>query len=261
MDKNMKLRIVITVKKDKYNNRFNGFVPINRLDKEACLSLVKHHYSDLRDLLPNEVTQKGILDDLIFSRGDDGYFDALFKEDSFDDVVKAVLNSSFYREKVLQNQAGNIWVLPASDMTSQEYINDLITWAEEDKTDLYLLLHDKDIYNTLEGQIEVITHCVDIKDEYLCKDIMNPLEGLVNNKRVFVFIHDTDRDDYYKYIVSNSQLSTMSPSNIIQILEGAHKNIAFSNLLGQQNNYEKMMTLLEDARKESKKYDFSKLFL
>lgn len=261
MDENKKIRIVLTVKQDKYDSRFSGFVPIDCLDNEACLSLVKHHYSDFRHILPDEVTHKTLLEETIISRGDEGYFDALFQDQIFPDVVTAVLNSTFYKEKVLQNLAGNIWVLPACDVTSQEYINDLITWAEEDSTDLYLLIHDKDIYDTQGGQIEIITHRVDIKDDNLCKEIVNPLKDLIQNNKVFVFIHDTDRDDYYKYIVSNPRLSTIAPSSIVEILEGAHENLAFTNQLGQLSTYEEMMKFLTAAGENSKKYDFSKKFI
>ena len=135
----------------------------------------------------------------------------------------------------LKNSVGSVWVVPTYYEsyvdTNIEYIEQLIRWGKTEDTDLYLLLHDKDIYNTQEP---VPQHLVNINDSLLSKkvsdsDELDELKELIKGKRVFVFIHAADRDDYYKYIVWNEKLSSKSVNDLTDLLEVVSENLNFTH--------------------------------
>ena len=123
---------------------------------------------------------------------------------------------------------------------------------QKEDGDLYLLLHDKDLYSDHKKNQPVSD-----RDELGSKlEDSSLLKTLINDNKVFVFQHN-DQDEYYKKIIK--KLDILSINEIIKKLEEQALVVLFAKKISKYMRKSEMEKDLDDE--ESNKYDFSKPFL
>lgn len=143
----------------------------------------------------------------------------LGEKDNKDVFLKNVLgmNTPFLVKK---RENAELYVAPVLNDNYNDnnvcYIEELINvikGSEED--DLYLLLHDKDLYKNVDGGIKhrkVTVNDASISDKVNSKQ---KLKEMINKERVFVFTHQ-DSDNYYTQIIQ--KIITITIDRVVQAL-------------------------------------------
>ena len=271
-------RVLITTKLSNYPGHFRDFVTLDEIsDWGVCKMLIKYFHTDIfipadnsfrsrfeeftiidpdtDDVLPVDFSRNDFIDNLEFKR------QVVDNPVVFRHFIEALGNSDFLKKSLLNNKDGSIWVMPTINDNYHDdnisYIESLISFAGRDCSELILLLHDKDIYNTKES----IKHHQVAKSDISLSSIIqddSALMSLINGGKVFVFIHNSDEDTYCKSIVNNENLKEMTSSEIIDNLVELPKNVAFSTQLGGVRRLSEMESIIENTKEN---YDFSKVFI
>lgn len=275
-------RILITTKVSNYDGHFTNFMPIQQVyDWDACYFLLKKFFSEIIQQ-ENNGFKTSFSEFKIKDSNTDEEFDLDITNENFiddKDFVEQIVNNSevysrfisklktstFLKKQLLQNEDSNIWIFPTiSDNyvdKNVNYIESLIKWSKKDNPegDLYLLLHDKDIFSTIEP---IKHHKAEYGEASLSKTIKDnsSLMSLIRDGKVFVFIHNSDEDCYCKNIVNNPQLYQMDVSTIVNILTCIHKNFSLSLELAKQMRISDMHSTINKLSNDNF-CDFSLKFL
>ena len=176
------------------------------------------------------------------------------------EFLDRVSKSDFVKKHFLQKE--EIFILPIiNDNYSQDnvkYVEKLVEWLYEDGVDLFLLLHDKDIFNTSEP---IKQKRVTPKTKYLSEISLEDekLKSLIENGKVYAFIHEEDKDAYYKGIVKS--INRIDVEKIVEILNDPtiSLNQGLFEKLGSNMTKNEIEKVFEAADKKG--CDFSKQFL
>lgn len=194
-------------------------------------------------------------------------YNKVFLNDNFKRWIECDGNKGKFIEYLVETDAEflvrkhdekEIYIFPVLnkgfDKHNIKYIETIIgTFMEEDSDELYLLLHDKDLYNGPNKH-----HPVSDRDELGLKlDDGSVLKTLINDNKVFVFQH-IDQDKYYCEIIK--KLNILSIDEIIKKLEEQAQVILFGKQISKCMRKREMESVLADE-KENNKYNFSEPFL
>ena len=123
---------------------------------------------------------------------------------------------------------------------------------------MFLFLHDKDIFRT-----DYKNHKVKNEDRSFSGiiDDSSELIKLIQKGNVCVFIHNSDEDIYYKFIINNN-LNDMTASVFVDSLLGERgmvlKNFSLSERMGDKLKFSAMRAVLNDVKDIC---DFSMIFI
>lgn len=182
--------------------------------------------------------------------------DAEFRQN----FLQKVMDSSFCKKKFLRNKDDSIWMVPTiNDNYSDDnvnYILNLIAWASEDGAELYLLVHDKDIYNT---QNAISNHKVKIEDNEISQLLKKSkaLTELIDEGKVFVFTHQ-GTDTFFQKIVTEKDILKKNADNAIEILKYYNNT---RNLFATCGKKMKHKGIVGAIKKNEEECDFSINFL
>ena len=278
MGTTIKRRLLITTYSNQYKNHFIGFSAIEQpLDWEVCRFLLAFYLGCFeKDDLQEAIREFTLVDpdtgdpyDISIDDGCLFYDDPVFieqivkNEEKYGRLQQNMMSLPFINQKLLQNSDGTVWVVPLLKERYQndnvDYVECLINWAGKDVDELYLLLHDKDLY-----QIDKPHHQVNKEDPDLSAYSSDKvlLMKHIEKSRVFVFVHASASDDYCKSIVHNPDLSHLSFDSILTILydgeKMAKRNCELTKQLGKCMCKKEIEEKLKSA---SGPYDFSISFL
>ena len=182
---------------------------------------------------------------LLKDKNTDDFLNNLFGMDT-PFLVKKRENAELYVAPVLNDNYND------NNVCYVEELINVIKGSEED--DLYLLLHDKDLYKNVDGGIK--HRKVTVNDANLSDKVnsMQKLKEMINKERVFVFTHQPT-DNYYKRIVS--ELNNIAVGNIVDILYTISHNVDFASSIGNEMTITRMRECIAG---EKEFYDFSKKF-
>lgn len=273
-------KILITTKENVLNSLSKEpdlFKVFDGCTWEVYKYLLNYKYANLYDkLFCDEKTLENYLKDLktfrklengnvpVFDSSVDCYFadNETFKgwlgENGNKDVfLKNVLgmNTPFLVKKRMNAE---LYVAP---VLNEDYKEENVLYVEElikcikvgEGDDLYVLLHDKDLYATEEP---ITSRKVSSSDSCLSEKVNSTsnLKGLIKKEKVFVFTHQP-KDDYYKQIVT--ELNNIAVVNIVDILFTIRHNVDFASSIGDMNLITSMRNFIAS---ENEFYDFSKRF-
>lgn len=161
---------------------------------------------------------------------------------------------------IRKHNTEEIYVVPVlnEDFNDEnvEYTEKLIEALKKKDDDLWLLLHDKDLYNS-----DRSCHLVKKDDDGLVPiegENRHELNNLVEGKRLFVFRHESNADYYYDCIVLQLDDEKLTSEGIVKRLD--NPAILLAEKLGEKMMKKEIEQGLSDAP-TSISYDFSKQFL
>lgn len=276
-----KTRLIITVHADKYQDRFKGFSSLNEvLDWPLYRLLLKNYYHAIKNegselesylktiQLQNPTTGRMTplaIDDTSFL-DKERFINQIINDDNKRlSLIQHLNTTDFFKKKLLKNEDGSIWILPTIHQSyndeNVDFIEKIVDLAQKSCDELYLLLHDKDILATKES---IANHMVSKDDSILSKKIStsSSLYRLINDSKVFVFIHSSE-DRFFNVIINNDEIGrTGGVNNAIKSMtstvSNVHSNQDLSYKLAsniQSDTMHKIMSSTTDV------YDFSDLFL
>lgn len=241
-------RVLISTKEETFNKLSADFTPITQLLnwdvgrfflRKNYSSLVKEEqfreYLQSLQVMNRFKRSKPLIDD-INNPGD------VFESSSFieqilntDNVfLRKLQDSCLFKSRFRQNRDGSIWIVPILNQHYNPdniiYTESLVSWANEDNVDLFLLLHDKDLYATDREAQKVMS-----EDPSWELQENSQLKKMIDGGRVFVFKHQPDEDVFCKNIVWNKDLSDLTIEAIMNTLlapEIIANNIHFSESVG-----------------------------
>lgn len=272
------LKILITTKIANYNGHFLNFKSIQATyDWNVCYFLLKYYYSKIfrkedesfiKEFQDFKIIDPDTDDEVVIDFSQNTFIDdpdfveqIVNNPDLYKHFIALLKKSSFLQNTLLQNNDGSIWVLPTINDSYKEdnvlYIESIIRWSRKNNEDLYLLIHDKDIYNTIDS---IRHHKVTKNEQALSTCIRkdSQLMNLIESEKVYVFIHNSDEDSYFKNIINSNNLSEKKVSEIIDHLVYVYNNCHLSEELGKELQLEKIQSILN---KSNRSCDFSKKFL
>jgi len=131
------------------------------------------------------------------------------------------------------------------------FVESLIKALKKDNDDLWLLLHDKDLY-----EHEKKYHKVDKNDIFPDNNITSNenLYTLITTNRVFTFIHQIS-DPFFEKVIS--KLENISVDMIVEELE-EHKRVDFAKDIASKMKKKDMVSIINNS---TESFDFSKPFL
>lgn len=194
-------------------------------------------------------------------------YDNVFPDENFKKWIKQKRNKGKLIKKLVATEADflirkregqEIYILPVLnngfDKQNIKYIERIIgALKEKDGGDMYLLLHDKDLYDDNQKH-----HPVSNGDRLGVKLEDNSiLKALINDNKVFVFQHTINEDKFYSDIIL--ELGDLSTDEIIKKLEEQAQVVLFGKKISKCMMRSEMEKAID--AEGSNKYDFSKPFL
>lgn len=192
-------------------------------------------------------------------------FNSVFENDNFTDWIKTEENIIQFIVQLTQrmnnkhiirkHNTEEIYVVPLlNDSYNDEnvkYTEKLIAALKQDGDDLWLLLHDKDLYSIKEpyhlanlsefNKGHVVYNCVELKTS-------------IENNKVYTFIHQ-DSDQFFTEVIN--KLDELTLDDIIEEFE-KHKRVDFAKKVAQCIRKQEMTNEIVNAEES---YDFSEQFL
>lgn len=176
------------------------------------------------------------------------------------EVFEKMILRTEYKYLIRKHNKCELYVLPVLnkeyDNQNIEYIENIVKVFKKDNEDLYLLLHDKDLYDDSK-----MHHPVSNSDKLGIKlEDTSKLKSLINDNKVFVFQHknEKDGDAYYKDIIL--KLNDLSTKEIIEKLEEQARVVLFAKKISKCMRKSEMEEFM-GSEIENDKYDFSKPFI
>lgn len=227
-----KIRVLISTKEETFNKLSYGFIPITQsLIWDVGHFFLRKNYSSLvkqdqfRDYLQSLQIENrfGKHNPLITDINNPG---DVFESPSFiEQFIKGnnaflskLQESNLFKTHFRQNKDGSIWIVPVFshyfNPDNINYTESLVSWASDEDIDLFLLLHDKDLYTT-DRESQKVTSI----DSSWGLHENSCLKKMINEGRVFVFKHQPDEDVFCKNIVWNKELSTLTSEAIMNTLQ------------------------------------------
>lgn len=207
-------------------------------------------------------------DSLIFQNLESFNYKSVFENDNFITWISDNNNKDSFLSNLCQckdlhllrkHNSFEIYIVPTySDTFAPEnvsYIELLVNKLKKGDEEVYLLLHDKDLYETGKE-----CHHASPEDSFGLKDMhkYETVWSLINSRKVFVFKHDTSVDDFYNNIVLKlDELSIDGFMKALAIKLDA-SNFTLSEILGKLMSEEEMKDALKGCGSQ---YDFTKSFL
>lgn len=268
MDQKIK-KIIISVRISDVNCDFINYAPYG---DEKCFEVYKMLLSKYNDVFTNEnfiSFLKGISyeyegsSEPVFNDPNFFNYDSVFQDDSFIDWIKSEENKRIFINHLIMMNDGHIirkhiteeiYVVPLLNDFYQDanvkYIEELVNALRQEHDDLWLLLHDKDLYEREERY-----HQADKSEFENIPAFSNcpKLITLIENNKVYTFIHQNS-DHFFSEVIK--KLDELTLKDIIKEIE--NKRIEFAKDIAMKIKKEEMISLLENANET---YDFSKPFL
>lgn len=253
-----KKRLIISTKNDTFT-KINGFIPIQQcLSWEIFKFILSNSYDKLLDDENFRTYMSSIVDNIY---NPDSDFN--FSDEEKNKIRGVIIDTDFYKSRFLQNANNSIWVIPILNETFNknniDYIENFISCASSDEYDVYLLLHDKDLFRETKCAHQVSDSD---KDSFGINYNEFPplLKERIEKNKTFVFKHQRDEDSYCRLIVWNKNLSSLSISSIIETLTLVVDNLKITDSINKQLCKNKMEEEFCKAT-EKRSYDFSVKFL
>jgi len=243
-----KIRVLISTKEETFIKLSEDFIPITQsLIWDVGRFFLRKNYSSLvkedqfKDYLQSlQIANrfkkfKPLIED-INNPGDvfesPSFIEQIIKTD--DVFLRKLQESNLFKSHFRQNKDSSIWIVPIFNQhfnpENINYTESLVSWANDDAIDLFLLLHDKDLYMTDREAQKVVS----IDSSWGLSE-NSWLKMMINEGRVFVFKHQPDEDVFCKDIVWNNDLSNLSSEAIMNTLQAPEiiaKNLQLSESVG-----------------------------
>lgn len=204
--------------------------------------------------------------EFFFEEQDRFNFNSVFENDNFTDWIKSKENKIQFiiqltqrlndKQIIRKHNTEEIYVVPLLNDSyndeNVEYTEKLIAALRQDGDDLWLLLHDKDLYS-----INKSYHPANISEFHEGRhEVLNcsELKSLIENNKVFTFIH-SDSDHFFAEVIN--KLDELTIDGIISELVKSRNVVSFTKEIAKCIKKGDMTKVLENAPK----YDFSKKFL
>ena len=193
-------------------------------------------------------------------------YGTVFEDENFIGWIKTKKNKIGFIDKLLltndkyfirKHKTEEIHVVPVlnEDFNDEnvKYTDALITALKKKGDDLWLLLHDEDLYDS---NSNYPYHKADISEFHQGHVVnnCNKLKKLIINNKVFTFIHQ-DSDSFFSEVIK--KLDELTLDDIIKELE-KHKRVDFAKKIAKCIKKGDMTSVLKKARET---YDFSEQFL
>ena len=196
-------------------------------------------------------------------------YSKIFFNENFNKWISKEYNTKKFMEELIKtndkhlirkHKKAEIYVVPVLnedfDYENVVYTVALIKALKKEGDDLWLLLHDKDLYSS-DRSCRLVQkgddNLVLLEGEKLCN-----LNNLVDGKRVYVFRHESNADDYYDKIVLQLDDEKLTSEEIVKRLD--NPAILLAEKLGEKMMRKEIKQGIFDAQ-ASLSYDFSKQFL
>ena len=254
-----KQKVIITVRLDYFNKELSQYSPFVERCFEIYDKLFQKHSDIFTDesfvsflkSLTYESSAEGKVP--IFDGEKDFSYEDVFRQDTFinwinDDKNKLVLLNKLpntnYKYLIKKHKTHDIYIAPVLNNyyaeENIEYIETLVKSIKRDDDIIYLLLHDKDLFDDSKKN-----HPVTLNNGYdeQWQDCPVLLE-LIKDNRVFVFQHQegNDGDLFYKHVIM--RLDEITTDDIIMVLERPEPNLLLGKELSKCMRTSKMHELL-----------------
>ena len=272
-----KHKVIITVRLDHFKkdlSQYSHFV-------EGCFEVYDKLFRKHSEVFTDEAF-KGFLKNLkyqsraegevsMFDGNKDYNYDDVFNNENFIDWLKKEDNKLQLLEKlketkydylIRKHKTHEIYVVPVLNNNFAEeniaYIETLVKSIKRDDDIIYLLLHDKDLYDDTKKN-----HPVAFNDGFEKKlDQGSVLMDLIDDTKVFVFQHqpgnDGDEGDvFYNNVIM--RLDEIAVDEIIKLLSKQASNIILGKELSKCMRTSDMQILL--SKYHNGEYDFSTPFM
>lgn len=222
------------------------------------------------DYLRNELSVENEVREPFFffqaKKDEDFSYETVYKDDNFNKWLESEGNKNRFLYKleetkqqflIRKHNDHEIYVLPVLnsnfDTLNSQYIETVIKTLKKEDDDLYLLLHDKDLYNFSNK-----FHRVAPNDGHVLLNSESTLLSLIDSIKVFVFYHQDD-DPFYTEIIK--RLDGLKIDEIIEKMKEQARLELFANELAEKIEISNIRGMMDKKRKESELYDFSKPFI